>query len=48
MEGPLILEKYVNTMEGYDGTNPNKTNAMVKKNFIKSSCLSLLIELGPQ
>ena len=29
--GLLILEKYGNTMEGYQKNNPNKTNTMVKQ-----------------
>ena len=29
--GPLILEKYVRTMEGYNEYNPTRTSTMVKK-----------------
>ena len=29
--GPLILEKYVKTMEVYDENDPSKTNTMVKQ-----------------
>ena len=38
--GPLILEKYVDTMEGYDATNPNKTKTMVKN--LRKVCFAYL------
>ena len=31
MEGPLILEKYVNTMEGYEKKQSKKISTMVKQ-----------------